>query len=594
MALTEELRAGSRIPVTIEQILNDTLVVTLTYQERSYTGILLDSTKKSGLFCLPDITVNSNDRHPSRQEFENANQEPDCKLPFPLLQQAEDENGLPEQDVSDPSPVPLLAGQVSYPSYFEGAPFPQPLWVRHSYRQWIPQPPPRPIKHKKRRTREPGRLTASTIRLRPRQVLCEKCKNTVNGDEDINVTEDLSARKENSLQGRNVKESPMKGLKHNDEDTFGETKRKVDMPSYVSKRFRKDKTEVEKSPASDMVPRSPVIKISYSTPQGKGEVMKIPSRVHGSVKPFCPKQLLQNGLGIHGHNQVTVKTMHAMDPTLTGLTVSIPKLKFPRPPEPQGISSPKINLNSHCASEEQKYDSMYEAKLMTDDLKCRKGTGFEHSQLDNSGDKASLELWSESSYEEAGRGDLTLLINFHKRKTHSSSISVCSSDSLDESKSLNSDRTSPELCDLAPGDDVAVSSTSHGGSKTVPPLTVRLHTRSMSKFVTEEGHAVTVGDVVWGKIHGFPWWPARVLSISGICKETAKFETTWPEAKVSWFGSPTTSLLSVAKLSPFCEFFQMRFNRKKKGIYRRAIVEAAKATGHMSPEITSLISHCET
>ncbi|XP_048125739.1 PWWP domain-containing protein 2B isoform X3 [Alosa alosa] len=166
MALTEELRAGSRIPVTIEQILNDTLVVTLTYQERSYTGILLDSTKKSGLFCLPDITVNSNDRHPSRQEFANqeiANQEPDCKLPFPLLQQAEDENGLPEQDVSDPSPVPLLAGQVSYPSYFEGAPFPQPLWVRHSYRQWIPQPPPRPIKHKKRRTREPGRLTVHMI-----------------------------------------------------------------------------------------------------------------------------------------------------------------------------------------------------------------------------------------------------------------------------------------------------------------------------------------------------------------------------------------------------------------------------------------------
>lgn len=46
MALAEELRAGSRMPVTIEQILNDTLVVTLTCQERSYTGILLDCTKK--------------------------------------------------------------------------------------------------------------------------------------------------------------------------------------------------------------------------------------------------------------------------------------------------------------------------------------------------------------------------------------------------------------------------------------------------------------------------------------------------------------------------------------------------------------------
>lgn len=45
-AAAEELRAGSRIPVTIEQIVNDTLVVTLTYRDRSYTGILLDCNKK--------------------------------------------------------------------------------------------------------------------------------------------------------------------------------------------------------------------------------------------------------------------------------------------------------------------------------------------------------------------------------------------------------------------------------------------------------------------------------------------------------------------------------------------------------------------
>ena len=544
--------------------------------------------------------MNSDNPPLSRQEFEVPNCAPDCKLPPLLLPQPKDENSLPEPDVPDAAPVPVPAGQVSYPPYFEGAPFPQPLWVRHSYRQWIPQPPPRPIKHKKRRTREPGRLTVSTIRLRPRQVLCEKCKNTLNGGEDVDVTEAESARKENSLQGSIAKESPLKALKKEDGVSFRETKRKGDMPSYDGKRFRKDKKEVEKFSASDMVPHSPVIKISYSTPQGKGEVMKIPSREHGSVKPFCPKQLLQNGLMTHGHhdhNQVTTKNMHTMDPTLTGLTVSIPKLKFPRPQEPgQDISSPKIHLSSHCVGEEQEYDSMYEAKLVTDDHKCStKGTGPEHSQLDNSGEKSSLELWSDSSYEEAGRhGDLTLLINFHKRKADSSGLSVCSSDSLDESKSFSSDGTSPELCDLAPGDDVAVSSTSHGESKTVPPLTVRLHTRSMSKFMTEEGHAVTVGDVVWGKIHGFPWWPARVLSISGNCKETAKCETAWPEAKVSWFGSPTTSLLSVAKLSPFCEFFQTRFNRKKKGMYRRAIVEAAKATGHVSPEITALISHCET
>lgn len=45
-AAADELLAGSRVPVTIDQIVNDTLVVTLTYRERSFTGILLDCGKK--------------------------------------------------------------------------------------------------------------------------------------------------------------------------------------------------------------------------------------------------------------------------------------------------------------------------------------------------------------------------------------------------------------------------------------------------------------------------------------------------------------------------------------------------------------------
>ena len=40
------VRAGSRLPVTVDHVVNDTLVVTLTFLERSYTGILLDSNRK--------------------------------------------------------------------------------------------------------------------------------------------------------------------------------------------------------------------------------------------------------------------------------------------------------------------------------------------------------------------------------------------------------------------------------------------------------------------------------------------------------------------------------------------------------------------
>ncbi|KAG7462744.1 hypothetical protein MATL_G00188010 [Megalops atlanticus] len=447
-AAAEELRAGSRIPVIIDQIVNDTLVVTLSYRERSYTGILLDSNKKTGLFCLPDVVTKQEESPTLRPSCDVPDPEPCSKPPSQPEQRPRDENTLPEKGPPfspGPVPTPVPAGQAPYPPYFEGAPFPQPLWVRHSYGQWVPQPPPRTIKRKKRRSREPGRMTISTIRLRPRQVLCEKCKNTLNSDEDSK--EGLSA----------------KAAKKEDGDVK-EPKRREEAASYDIKRCKKDKRDEEKF-SGEMVPHSPVIKISYSTPQGKGEVMKIPSRVHGSVKPFCPKQ---NGLVEQDRG---TEAQHERDP-LDGLgacsATSIPKLK--------------LGAGGRGAKAEPRVQ----------------GTALVHSE--DSAEKSSLEQSSGSSGEEAERhGDLTLLINFRKRKADSSSLSVCSSDSLDESKSFSSDGTSPELCDLAPGDDISVSSSSRDENKTVPPLTVRLHTRSMTKCVTEEGHAVAVGDVVWGR-----------------------------------------------------------------------------------------------
>ncbi|XP_068184206.1 PWWP domain-containing protein 2B [Antennarius striatus] len=621
-AVTVELRAGSRVPVTIDHIVNDTLVVTLICRDRSYTGILLDCNKKSGLFCLPDFTAKPGDcliSKPACEISEVLSKEPVSKSPNQATQRPKDENSLPESNsptapIPPNLPPPVPAAQSSYPPYFEGAPFPQPLWVRHSYNQWVPQPPPRPIKRKKRRTREPGRMTMSTIRLRPRQVLCEKCKNTLNSDEDSKdgmSNSKISTTKENSLQSDG--DADDKGisskLSRKEDVVTKDTKRRENGTSSLDgKRLRKDKRgedEAEKYPLGDVVPHSPVIKISYSTPQGKGEVMKIPSRVHGSVKPFCPKQLLQNGVGENSKtpSYSTNVQRHILDATRSGLTVSIPKLKLTRPftTISQDLPSPKIRLKPPQAEEEDRVVEYEEELVGGTRRRSPRVPGSCHPHLEDSGEgKNSLELWPGSSREEVERShsDLTLLINFRKRKADSSSLSVCSSDSLDESKSSSSDGNSPELCDLAPGEDLSVTSSSvpsREDRKTVPPLTVRLHTRSMTKCVTEEGYAVAVGDIVWGKIHGFPWWPARVLDITGASQqEVTSCEAQWPQAKVAWFGSPTTSQLSVAKLSPFRELFRSRFNRKKKGMYRRAILEAAKAEGYVGPEITSLLSHCET
>lgn len=57
---------------------------------------------------------------------------------------------------------------------------------------------------------------------------------------------------------------------------------------------------------------------------------------------------------------------------------------------------------------------------------------------------------------------------------------------------------------------------------------------------------VSPGDVVWGKVVGFPWWPGKVLSVTPMSK-----------AHVTWFASTTSSLMPCDSLSPFLEDFKV-------------------------------------
>jgi hypothetical protein len=46
------------------------------------------------------------------------------------------------------------------------------------------------------------------------------------------------------------------------------------------------------------------------------------------------------------------------------------------------------------------------------------------------------------------------------------------------------------------------------------PLMMRISTQTVGWCVTGDGRRMAVGDVVWGKIHGFPWWPGKVRTLS--------------------------------------------------------------------------------
>lgn len=515
-------------------------------------------------------------------------------LPPPHKDQPPEKDQPPQTAGPEPPPPlipPLPAGNLPpFPPYFEGAPFPHPLWLRNTYQQWVPQPPPRTIKRTRRRlsrNRDPGRLILSTIRLRPRQVLCEKCKSTVSPQEASPGP--LTTPRPRRRLGSGPDSEHRKPEEPEDSDSIA---------AATSRRSKREKREEDRVPG-ERVPRSPVIKISYSTPQGKGEVVKIPSRVHGSVEPFCPQRSLQNG---SQDSEVArdVEPKGGGDRPPSGH--SIPKLKLTRPLPPiSDLPPPKIRLKPHRLRDGE-HEPLYRAELVEELNGCPRGPlasspalfadgsthGLEDLSSGSSGEDDDLKRFPQGKH---GRGSLAFLVDCPGRRADCTSESVCSTDSLDELKSSGSEVTSPDTGDLSSGDSASVPSSSADTRQTVPPLTVRLHTQSVSQCVTEDGRTVAVGDVVWGKIHGFPWWPARVLDISLGQKEDG--EPSWQEAKVSWFGSPTTSFLSISKLSPFSEFFKLRFNRKKKGMYRRAITEAANATQHVAPEIRELLTQFE-
>ncbi|XP_027443612.1 PWWP domain-containing protein 2B isoform X2 [Zalophus californianus] len=478
-----EPRAGCRLPVRVEQVVNGALLVTVSCGERSFAGILLDCTKKSGLFGLPLSTPLPQPEDPPVNG---------CHGPAPTEQDGEAMQlgtgpppppcGEQPPETSDPKPPPPLV--PPFPPYFEGAPFPPPLWLRSTYRQWVPQPPPRTIKRTRRRlsrNRDPGRLALSPIRLRPRQVLCEKCKSTLSPPEASPGPPAAPRPRRRVGSGPGPDREPRK---LEDPDGGG------DAAATSTRRSKRERQAEDKA----RVPRSPAIKISYSTPQGKGEVVEIPSRVHGSLEPFCPSQAL------HGGSQ---------DPG--GPSASIPKLKLTRPGPPgTNLPPPKIRLKPHPRGAGER-EPVYKAELVEALNGHGRGPRAHAPALLGHGSAGGglVDSSSGSSGEEDedfkrcppgphGQESLALLATCPRRGTERASESVWSSDSLDESKSSSSEVTSPDTGDLSSGDGTSARPSSKDARQTVPPLTVRLHTQSVSKCVTEDGRTVAVGDIVWG------------------------------------------------------------------------------------------------
>ncbi|CAK6980943.1 PWWP domain-containing protein 2A, partial [Scomber scombrus] len=156
----QNLNLGSEVRVCLDHVIDDALVVSFRLGEKVFSGVLMDVTRRFGPYGIP-ITVFPRRDRPSLQS-DSIKQE--------------------EVTVSPPPPPPPSQSWTSKPPplFQEGAPYPPPLLIRDTYNQALPQPPPRKIKRPKRRYRseEPTSIM-NAIKLRPRQVLCDKCKGVV-------------------------------------------------------------------------------------------------------------------------------------------------------------------------------------------------------------------------------------------------------------------------------------------------------------------------------------------------------------------------------------------------------------------------------
>ncbi|UYV79197.1 PWWP2A [Cordylochernes scorpioides] len=100
---------------------------------------------------------------------------------------------------------------------------------------------------------------------------------------------------------------------------------------------------------------------------------------------------------------------------------------------------------------------------------------------------------------------------------------------------------------------------------------MRFSSTEVKRCVLENGRDVTIGDVVWGKVQGFPWWPGKVLALTECQRDNSSLSQ---QAHVSWFGSTTSSYMPCSRLVSFLDEFKVRYNRKKRGSYREAIRQA--------------------
>ncbi|XP_048063685.1 DNA (cytosine-5-)-methyltransferase 3 alpha a isoform X1 [Megalobrama amblycephala] len=154
------------------------------------------------------------------------------------------------------------------------------------------------------------------------------------------------------------------------------------------------------------------------------------------------------------------------------------------------------------------------------------------------------------------------------------------SDTMDDQSAVSSQKEEEEPAINLPSTPTPQQQHTDPASPTVattpeaPPVACgnKVMTRSSEMDLEyEDGRGFGIGELIWGKLRGFSWWPGRIVSWWMTGRSRAAEGTRW----VMWFGDGKFSVVCVEKLLPlstFCtSFHQPTYN--KQPMYRKAIYE---------------------
>uniref|UniRef100_A0A8C5MAJ9 PWWP domain-containing protein 2A n=1 Tax=Leptobrachium leishanense TaxID=445787 RepID=A0A8C5MAJ9_9ANUR len=583
------LTLGSQVEVTLDHIIQDALVVSFQHGDRLFSGVLMDLSKRFGPHGIP-VTI-----HPKR-DYQNRPVELVQSFPGETQEKSEESgtvsDGLSHVDSSEPCKIQSVWTSKPPPLFHEGAPYPPPLFIRDTYNQSIPQPPPRKIKRlRKRIYREEPTSIMNAIKLRPRQVLCDKCKNVVS---DIRKGVSDSFNQEQGKRRRHENVTTVTKRLKTDHKVNGKSQSEGQKKNVVSKvsnlNHNRAKVAPQTSSAKAQLHNKKVLQSKNMDHAKAREVLKMAKeKVHKRQKET------NSSKNAHGKVHFTRRLQNTSSGTLPPRL----RIKPQRYRNEENDSSVKKGLESLRSSNigikpQTRYSATRSAGEVSSEIQSPTNGPEEASSViqDTSVCEPPAEQPEPQTLSKRGsKSNITVYMTLNQTKADSSTASVCSSDGTDDLKSSHSECSSTETFDFPPGSMHAPSSSKE--EKTLSTsLKIKVFSKNVSKCVTTDGRTICVGDIVWAKIYGFPWWPARILTITVTRKDNGLLVRQ--EARISWFGSPTTSFLALSQLSPFLENFQSRFNKKRKGLYRKAITEAAKAAKQLTPEVRALLTQFET